>query len=212
MNALILVDIQNDFLPGGALAVPEGDQIVPVVNRLQPHFDLIVATQDWHPPDHGSFAANHPCCQPGEMIELHGLQQILWPTHCVQHTLGADFASGLDRSGWDRVFAKGTDRTVDSYSGFFDNGHRQATGLGDYLRQKGVTEVYVVGLATDYCVKFTVLDALELGFKTNLIVDACRGVNLQPSDIQKAIDTMRAAGAEIVNAADLIRPTNPAMQ
>jgi nicotinamidase/pyrazinamidase len=206
MNALVLVDIQNDFLPGGALAVPQGDQIVPVVNRLQPHFDLIVATQDWHPPDHGSFAANHPGNQPGEVIELHGLPQILWPTHCVQGTAGADFAPGLDQSGWDRVFVKGTDQTVDSYSGFFDNGHRQATGLGDYLRKKGVAEVYVVGLATDYCVKFTALDALDLGFKTHLIEDACRGVNLQPGDVQKAVEAMRAAAAEIVTAAEIIRP------
>ncbi len=204
MNALILVDIQNDFLPGGALAVPEGDQIVPVVNRLQPRFDLVIATQDWHPAAHGSFAANHPSRQPGEVIDLHGLQQILWPTHCVQNTAGAEFAPDLDRTRWDRVFVKGTDATVDSYSGFFDNGRRQATGLGEHLREKGVDEVYIVGLATDYCVKFTALDALGLGFKTRLIADACRGVNLQPGDVQAAIEELRKAGADIVTSDEIL--------
>lgn len=204
MNALILVDIQNDFIPGGALAVPEGDQIVAVVNRLQPCFDLIVATQDWHPPDHGSFAANHIGRSPGEVIELNGLPQVLWPTHCVQGTAGADFVPGLDRKLWDRVFVKGTDPTIDSYSGFFDNGHRQATGLGDCLREKRVTEAYVAGLATDYCVKFTVLDALELGLKTCFIEDACRGVNLQLGDVPQAIETMRAAGAAIVTSDEIL--------
>ncbi len=204
MNTLILVDIQNDFVPGGAVAVPEGDRIVPVVNRLQSRFDLIVATEDWHPAEHGSFAANHPGRRPGEVIELQGLSQVLWPTHCVKETTGADFAPGLDRMRWDRVFVKGTDPEIDSYSGFYDNGHRQATGLGEYLRGRGVTDVFVAGLATDYCVKFTVLDALELGFKTHLIADACRGVNLQPGDVQKAVDAMRAAGAEIVSAKEIV--------
>ena len=204
MNALILVDIQNDFLPGGALAVPEGDQIVPIVNRLQPRFDLIVATQDWHPAEHGSFAANHPNRTPGERIDLHGLPQILWPTHCVQETPGADFAPGLDRQRWARVFVKGTDPAIDSYSGFYDNGHRQATGLGDYLRGKGVTDVYVAGLATDYCVKFTVLDAVKLGFRAHLMEDACRGVNLQPGDAAAAIAEMRDAGAQVVHSRQIL--------
>jgi nicotinamidase/pyrazinamidase len=204
MNALILVDIQNDFVPGGALAVPDGDRIVPVVNRLQARFDLVVATRDWHPADHGSFAANHPGHQPGDGIELNGLSQILWPVHCVQGTQGADFAPGLDRARWDRVFVKGTDRAIDSYSGFFDNGHRHATGLGDYLREKSVTDVYVAGLATDYCVKFTALDARQLGFNTHLIEDACRGVNLQPGDVEQAIEEMRAAGVDIITAADVL--------
>jgi nicotinamidase/pyrazinamidase len=204
MNALILVDIQNDFIPGGALPVPEGDQIVPLVNRLQPCFDLIVATQDWHPADHGSFAANHPGRKPGELIDLNGLTQILWPTHCVQGTVGADFVQGLQRDHWDRVFHKGTDPQIDSYSGFFDNGHRHSTDLGDYLQQKNVTAVYVAGLATDYCVKFTVLDALKLGFKTHLIEDACRGVNLQPEDVRNAMESMKAAGAKIVAANQIL--------
>ncbi|RYD67287.1 MAG: isochorismatase family protein, partial [Verrucomicrobiaceae bacterium] len=142
MNALILVDIQNDFLPGGALAVPGGDQIIPVLNELQRLFDLVVATQDWHPPEHGSFAAHHPDRQPGDRIDLQGLEQTLWPVHCVQDTPGADFASGLNQARWDKVIQKGTDPAIDSYSGLFDNGHRKATGLSEYLREKGVTDVY----------------------------------------------------------------------
>ena len=200
MKALILVDIQNDFVPGGALPVPDGDQIVPLVNQLQKSFDLVVATQDWHPADHGSFAANHPGRKPGELIDLHGLPQILWPVHCVQGTRGAEFVPGLQRDRWDRVFIKGTDPNIDSYSGLFDNGHRHATGLGDYLRTKGATDIYVAGLATDYCVKFTVLDALNLGFETHLIVDACRGVNLQPGDVERAVEEMKTAGADIITS------------
>lgn len=203
MNALILVDMQNDFVPGGALPVPEGDQIVPLVNRLQQCFDLIVATQDWHPTNHGSFAANHSGRTPGELIELNGLPQILWPIHCVQGTKGAEFVPGLHWDRWDRVFVKGTDPQIDSYSGFFDNGHRRATGLGDYLREKGIDQIYVAGLATDYCVKFTVLDALNLGFKTYVIEDACRAVNLKPNDAHEAMETMKAAGAMIVTATQL---------
>jgi len=207
MNALLLVDIQNDFIPGGALPVPKGDEIIPLVNRLQPHFDLVIATQDWHPAEHGSFAANHPVRRPGELIDLNGLPQILWPVLCVQGTPGADFVPGLERRQWDRVFLKGTDPHVDSYSGFFDNGHRQATGLGDYLTEKRVKNVYVAGLATDYCVKFTVLDALQLGFKTHLIEDACRGVNLQPGDVRGAIASMKIAGAAILKSDQILKGT-----
>jgi nicotinamidase/pyrazinamidase len=204
MNALILVDIQNDFVPGGALAVPEGDAIVPLVNRLQPRFDLVVATQDLHPANHGSFAANHSGHQPGEVIDLQGLSQILWPVHCVKGTQGADFVPGLNRERWDCIFVKGTDPAIDSYSGFFDNGHRQATGLGDYLHEKGVTDVYIVGLATDYCVKFTALDAVQLGFRVHLIEDACRGVNLQPGDVDRAVAGMRGAGVALGRATELL--------
>lgn len=200
MSALILVDIQNDFLPGGALAVPGGDEIIPVVNQIQGQFDLVVATQDWHPANHGSFAVNHPGRKPGEMIDLHGLQQILWPAHCVQGMPGADFAPSLDRALWDHVVFKGTDPAIDSYSGFFDNGGRRSTGLGEYLRGKRVSTVHVVGLATDYCVKFTVLDALKLGFQTVLIEDACRGINLRSGDTRRAVEEMKAAGATITSA------------
>src|SRR3954468_12732007 len=153
MNALIIVDVQNDFVPGGALPVPEGDKVLPVINNLQPKFDLVVATQDWHPASHGSFAANHPGKKPGDVIQLKGLPQILWPVHCVQNTTGAAFVPTLDAKRIAKVFPKGTDPQVDSYSGFFDNGRQKATGLAEYLKQRGVTELYIVGLATDYCVK-----------------------------------------------------------
>ena len=200
MRALVLVDIQNDFVPGGALAVRGGDEIIEIANDLQLRFDLVVATQDWHPADHGSFAANHPGTKPGDVIDLNGLRQVLWPVHCVQETPGALFVGPLHTGRIDRVFQKGTDPTIDSYSGFFDNGHRKSTGLADYLKSRGVTDVYVAGLATDYCVKFTALDARKLGFNTFLIEDACRGVNLRPGDVDGAIEEMRRAGVEVVQS------------
>ena len=203
MKTLILVDIQNDFVPGGALPVPRGDAIVPVWNRIQANFELVVATQDWHPANHGSFAARHPGKTPGDVIELNGLQQILWPVHCVQHPPGADFVAGLETGRVQRVFQKGTDPGIDSYSGFFDNGHRKATGLRDYLKSKQVTDVYVAGLATDYCVKFTALDARQLGFNTYLVLDATAGVDLRPGDVKAAIDEMRRMGISIIDSGHL---------
>jgi nicotinamidase/pyrazinamidase len=200
MNALILVDIQNDFLPGGALAVPHGDDVITVANQQQTRFDLIVATQDWHPPDHQSFAANHVGKQVGDWVRVNGVPQQLWPVHCVQETPGADFAAALKKERWARVFQKGVDREIDSYSGFFDNGRIKDTGLGAYLRQQGVDSVFVMGLATDYCVKFTALDAVSLGFRTHLILDGCRGVNLEPNDAQQAVEAMKAAGVFVVEA------------
>lgn len=204
MKALIIVDVQNDFVPGGALAVQEGDQVVPVINRLQQHFDFIVATQDWHPRDHGSFAANHTGRQPGEMIDLYGLRQVLWPVHCVQGSTGAEFHPDLYKSNWKAIFRKGSDKTVDSYSGFFDNGRRGDTGLGAFLEAEGVKSVFVCGLATDYCVKYTALDAISLGFETVLIKDACRAVNLKESDEAAAIEEMRAAGVRIQTAEEIL--------
>jgi nicotinamidase/pyrazinamidase len=203
MNTLIIVDVQNDFCPGGALPVPEGDHIIPLINRLEPRFDLVVATQDWHPANHGSFAANHPGKKVGDVIALGGLPQILWPVHCVQNTPGAELVPTLDRSRIARIFPKGTDPAIDSYSGFFDNGHRRATGLGDYLKYNKVMDVYVCGLATDYCVKFTALDAVHLGFKTHLIEDACRGVNLKPRDVAQAVEEMRTAGVHITASSQI---------
>jgi nicotinamidase/pyrazinamidase len=200
MYALILVDLQNDFCPGGALPVPQGDQVAAVANRLQPRFDLVVATQDWHPAHHASFAANHSGRRVGEQIDLEGLPQVLWPVHCVQGTAGAEIVAALDRSRIARVFQKGTDPRIDSYSGFFDNGRRKATGLGDYLRERGAAEVCVCGLATDYCVKFTALDAAALGFRTRVIEDACRGVDLQPGDARRALAEMRAQGIEVLRS------------
>jgi nicotinamidase/pyrazinamidase len=202
VRTLILVDIQNDFLPGGALAVPRGDQVVPVANRLQPRFDLVVATQDWHPPGHGSFASRHPGKKPGDLAELGGLPQVLWPDHCVQGSPGADFAPGLEMDRVETIFRKGTDRAIDSYSGFFDNGKRKSTGLGDYLKGRGADELFVLGLATDYCVKFTALDARRLGFQVFLVEDGCRGVELEPGDVARAVEEMRAAGVQVVRGAD----------
>lgn len=206
MRAIILVDIQNDFLPDGALAVPGGEAIIPIVNKLQPVFDIVVMTQDWHPADHGSFAANHPGLRPYDVVNLNGLQQVLWPVHCVQDSPGSEFSMELDIRNVDRIFQKGTDPGIDSYSGFFDNGRRKATGMGDYLHQKGVKSVYVCGLATDYCVKFTALDALSLGFETFLIEDASRGVNVNPGDVKKAVAEMKAAGVGIMKSKEILKP------
>ncbi|MGD0816397.1 MAG: bifunctional nicotinamidase/pyrazinamidase [Verrucomicrobiota bacterium] len=205
MKALIIVDIQNDFLPGGALAVPDGDLIVPIANRLQTMFPLVVATQDWHPANHGSFATNHAGKKVFEQIDLNGLPQTLWPVHCVQGTAGAELASGLQRERIAKIFPKGTDAGIDSYSGLFDNGHRKSTGLGEWLKAKGVTEVFVCGLATDYCVKFTALDAAQQDFRTHFIEDASRGVNLQPNDVKNAIAEMNRAGIATVQSSDILK-------
>ena len=197
MNALILVDIQNDFTPnkpGGALAVPHGNQVIEIANQLMTDFDLVIATQDWHPPHHQSFASQHPKHKVGDMIDLDGLPQILWPDHCIQNTIGAAFCDQLNHNGIHHVIQKGTDANIDSYSGFFDNGHRKATGLADLLHDHDVKEVFIMGLATDYCVKFTALDAVELGFKTHLILNGCRGVELQAGDCERAIQEMKKAG------------------
>jgi nicotinamidase/pyrazinamidase len=198
MKALLLIDIQNDFMPGGALAVPGGDEIIPILNELMPQFDLIVATQDWHPADHGSFAANHVGKQVFEQIDLDGLPQTLWPVHCVQNTVGALFAPGLETRRIERVFPKGQNPKIDSYSGFYDNGHRASTGMGEWLKSRGVTKLSVAGVATDYCVKFTVLDALADGFQVELITQACRGVNLRAGDEAQALVEMQSAGATLV--------------
>jgi nicotinamidase/pyrazinamidase len=199
-RALVVVDVQNDFCPGGALEVKRGDEVVEVVNRLARHFDRVVATQDWHPPDHGSFAANHPGKQPYEVIDLHGIEQVLWPVHCVQATPGAELHPRLDRARFHQVFPKGTDPAVDSYSGFYDNERRRSTGLADWLRAEGVDRVYVLGLATDYCVKYTAVDAQREGFTTYLIEDGCRGVELEPGDSDRAIEEMRGAGVVVIDS------------
>jgi nicotinamidase/pyrazinamidase len=204
MEALVLVDIQNDFLPGGALAVPEGDQIVQIANALQQAFPLVVATQDWHPANHLSFAVNHPGKRIYEQVALEGLPQTLWPVHCVQQTRGAELCAALDRRRIERCFYKGTDARIDSYSALYDNGHRKSTGLGEWLKARGVSEIFLCGLATDYCVKHTALDAVRVGFKVVVVEDACRGVNLAPEDVRNAISDMRKAGVSLVLSADLL--------
>ncbi|KXX70134.1 bifunctional nicotinamidase/pyrazinamidase [Flammeovirga sp. SJP92] len=203
MRALLIVDVQNDFVAGGALEVPEGNQIIPTINKISSKFDLVVATKDWHPQEHLSFADNHEGKELGQIIDLNGLPQILWPIHCVQHSEGSEFVSSLDTTNIDAVYKKGTDISIDSYSAFFDNGKRKDTGLNDYLKNKGVTEVYITGLATDYCVKFTALDAISCGFKTFLIEDATKGVNLKPNDVQNAITDMKVSGIRVIHSEEV---------
>ncbi len=197
MRVLLLIDIQNDFLDGGALAVPDGNAVIEVANHAIGEAEHVVATQDWHPADHGSFASQHGL-KVGQTFALDGLPQIAWPDHCVQGTHGVEFAEQLRSDEIDHVIRKGTSKMVDSYSAFFDNGHRQSTGLDDYLRSIGTSELTVMGLATDYCVKYTVLDALQLGYPTRVVLAGCRGVDLNEGDVETAIDQMRNAGAEIV--------------
>ncbi len=203
MKALLFIDIQQDFLPGGALPVPRGDEVVPFANALQRHFDLVIATQDWHPENHASFAANHPGRKVGDRIEIDGVEQILWPVHCVQNTPGAAFAPTLDTSRLDCVIQKGTDSRIDSYSAFFDNAHRKDTSLSAYLKEQGATHVYLLGLALDYCVKFSALDAAALGFWTFVIVDACRGIGAHPGDLPEALDAMKRAGVCLIQSQDV---------
>jgi nicotinamidase/pyrazinamidase len=203
-NALILVDIQNDFCPGGSLAVPAGDTIVSLANILQAHFDLVIATQDWHPEDHMSFATNQPGHQVGETINVNGLSQVLWPAHCIQNSTGALFHRALETSRIDKIIHKGADSAIDSYSAFFDNAHLRSTGLADYLQDHGVKSIYLMGLATDYCVKYSCLDAVGLGFDVHLILDACRGIDLQAGDIAAAINEMRTAGVKVINSNDIV--------
>ncbi len=208
-RALIIVDVQNDFCKGGALAVPDGDAVVPVVNRLlaTTKFPLAVATQDYHPAGHKSFASRHEGKPVYDIIDLNGLQQVLWPDHCQWGTSGADFHKNLLTGKLAAIFRKGRDTEVDSYSGFFDNGRRNSTGLSGYLKELGVTDVYVLGLATDYCVKFTALDAVSLGFKTHLIVDGCRAVNIQPTDGDKAVAEMKEKGVILIPNGDALLKT-----
>jgi nicotinamidase/pyrazinamidase len=203
VRALIIVDLQNDFLPGGALAVPGGDEVIPLANELQRRFDVVLVTQDWHPPDHGSFAANYPGKKPGDRIMLDGIEQILWPVHCVRSTHGARFAPSLDTTRIAHVFHKGIDPRIDSYSTFFDNARRRSTGLADYLNERSIKDIYLLGLALDYCVKYSALDACQLGLNTHVVLDGCRGIDLQSGDLDRAVDEMKGAGATILQSGEL---------
>lgn len=179
MRALLLVDIQNDFMPSGRLPVPEGDAIIAPVNAIMGDYPLIVATQDWHPPDHESFASAHPGKKPLDIIDLHGLEQVLWPDHCIAGTAGADFHPDLDTRRIAAVFRKGMDKHTDSYSAFYDNGCRYDTHLADYLRAFGVTNIDVAGLAADFCVYFSIMDALAAGFRVRLIESCTRAIDAE---------------------------------
>lgn len=201
MKALLLIDIQNDFLPGGALAVEEGNRIIPICNALQPVFDLVVATQDWHPPGHQSFASSHTGQKVFDTIDLHGLPQVLWPDHCVQGSEGAEFSKELNTTQIEAIFRKGTHLQIDSYSGFYDNGHLKTTGLAHYLKGKGITQVYVAGLAADYCVYYTAKDAIAEGLETFVIEDATRAISAQ--GFAKAKLDILSKGGKLVHSNSL---------
>jgi len=193
MKTLIIVDVQNDFLPGGALAVQSGDQIIPIINQILPKFDHVFASQDWHPLHHVSFAKTHNK-QVGEVLKDSG--QILWPVHCVQHTNGAELSPQLKTGAIEAVFQKGVDLNIDSYSAFFDNEHKKSTGLAEHLKKLKLKDLYFAGLATDYCVLYSVLDALNLGFNAFVIQDACRAVNAKEGI--RAIEKMGSFGAKVI--------------
>lgn len=203
MHALIVVDIQNDFVTGGALAVTGGDEIISVVNKLQDSFDLVVATQDWHPADHKSFASNHKGKKPFETIILHGMDQVLWPDHCIQGSVGAELHKDLKLNKVEAIFRKGMDADIDSYSGFYDNGYKKSTGLAGYLRERKVKKLYVCGLAADYCVFYTAKDALKENFDTYVIEDATRAIDVNGFDIAK--DEILSLGGQIINTENLHR-------
>lgn len=185
MKALIIVDMQNDFLQGGKLAVHGGNEIISIINKIQEKFDLVVATQDWHPNDHRSFASQHQGKNVYEKIDLLGMEQILWPDHCIQGTFGAELSSNLSQNRIEAIFRKGMNKNIDSYSGFFDNGKLKCTGLGDFFKGREISEVYVCGLAADYCVYYTAKDALELGFKTFIIENATKAIDAVNFDLIK---------------------------
>lgn len=185
MKTLIIIDVQYDFLPDGNLAVVDGDQIIPVINNIIPHFDMVIATQDWHPADHQSFASNHKDKQPFEQIDLHGLDQTLWPDHCIQGSDGARLSEDINLNSIEAIFRKGMDIEIDSYSGFYDNGHRRSTGLAGYLKEKGATKLYCCGLAADYCVYYSMKDALAEGFEVHLIAEGTRPISEENYRLQQ---------------------------
>ncbi len=203
MKALLIVDIQNDFLPGGALAVPAGDEIIETVNALQACFPLVVATQDWHPAGHGSFASAHEGKKPFEMGTLGGIEQVLWPDHCVQATMGAEITVALSQKAIEATFRKGTDPGIDSYSAFFDNEKLKDTGLGAYLKGRNVTQVFIAGLAGDFCVAYSALDALELGFRTYVLEDATRPID--PEGFEKMKKAITEKGGKIIHSAAILQ-------
>jgi len=201
MKALIVVDLQNDFVPGGSLAVPRGNEIIPLVNRIQEKFDLVVATQDWHPKNHMSFASNHPGKNVFDTIMLGGMEQVLWPDHCVQGDKGAMFVKGFDERRVEAIFRKGTNPEIDSYSGFFDNGRKKSTGLGDYLKGRGVKQVYICGLAAEFCVLYTALDAIDLGFETYYLEDVTRA--LSHEGLREAREQVTRRGGHLMVSEEL---------
>ena len=196
MKALIIIDVQNDFLKDGSLEVPNGNDVIEPINEIINNYSLVVATKDWHPLDHVSFASNHKGKKIGDVIKINNLEQMLWPVHCLQKSEGSDFPSNLNIKAIDKIIYKGANSQIDSYSGFYDNGKIRSTGLSNYLKTKNVTSVDCVGLATEYCVKFTVFDSIEEGFKSRVILKGIKGINLEESN--KTLEEMKSKGIDLL--------------
>ena len=196
MNALILIDIQNDFLPGGSLEVPKGDEIIDNVNFIMDNYNIVVATKDWHPKDHISFASNHKNKNVGQIIKINNLDQMLWPDHCIKDSKGSEFPKKLNAHKIHKIFYKGVDSDIDSYSGFYDNGKIRSTGLSNFLKKSNINQVDIVGLATDYCVKYSSIDAYNEGFKTKVLCSCVRGISVQTTEI--AFKEMKDMGISII--------------
>lgn len=203
MEALIIVDLQLDFLENGNLEVPNGDQIIPIVNQLMNKFEICVATKDWHPANHVGFAANHPWRKPFQIIKIDGNDQILWPMHCVQNTLGAEFPPQLNVKNIDKIIYKGTNPDIDSYSAFFDNHHQNQTELNSYLIENQIDKIYICGLAYDYCVKYTAIDGVELGYEIIIIEDACRSIHEDELSMNLLRSELESKGVRIINSQEL---------
>jgi nicotinamidase/pyrazinamidase len=202
-RALLILDVQNDFCPGGSLAVEDGDAVVAVINRIMPLFPRVVATQDWHPADHVSFASSHPGRKVLDLVDAGGIEQVLWPDHCVRGTRGAELHPRLATAPVGLVLRKGVRRELDSYSAFLENDHRTETGLSHYLKGLRAGELFVCGLTTDYCVRASALDARRLGFRVTLVLDACRGVDYPKGSVETALAQMRKAGVTVVESSAL---------
>lgn len=203
MDALLIIDVQNDFCPGGALEVSAGDEVVPVINKLSSYFDIVLQTQDWHPRGHTSFASSHADKAPYETIEMPYGQQVLWPDHCVQGEEGSAFHPKLDTQKTQLIVRKGFRKDIDSYSAFFENDNTTATGLAGYLRERDIDHFYAVGLAADFCVKWSVLDGIEEGFDVTVIEDAVKGIDMEGS-VAKAWDEMQEAGAQRIQSSEIL--------
>ena len=203
-NALLIVDVQNDFCPGGALAIQGGDNVIPVINQIQPIFDTIIATRDWHPPNHVSFAVNHPGKNVYDVIDINGISQVLWPSHCVSGLIGAAFHPDLETDRFKIILHKGMDPAIDSYSVFLENDKKKLTGMDDFLRSLEITRIFLCGLATDYCVFYSAMDAISFGFETCVVIDACSGVDVPEGNIEKAIRLMKSSGVKIIYSMELL--------
>ena len=199
-NALLIIDVQNDFCPGGRLAVKDGDKVVPCINQIMRKFYKVVATQDWHPENHVSFAKNHAGTKAYDVIDVDGISQVLWPVHCVAGTKGAEFHPKLDKSCFHLILRKGTNPNIDSYSAFMENDKKTKTGLEGFLKSLDIKQVYVCGLATDYCVFYSAMDARISGFETFVIIDACRGIDEPKGNLEKALNIMNDNEIEIINS------------